>query len=312
MDFSRIESAMDIGRLQSAEVAIVGCGGASGLAIQLARCGVRRFFLIDPDQVTPSNVARQAHDTVSLGRPKVEALADMLARTNPDIEVRSLVGDINCLSEDDITSSFAHTDLLINATDRFTAHARGNEIALRLGLPAIWVGLYPQGLAGEVVWWAPHVRSCYRCLCAKRYAAHERAEADGRNLDPSSDGCSIFDITLLDSIAGAIGVGLLTRGANNRFGRLVDQLGNRNFLQVQLDPSWTLNGRNPIRELLRVDAGCPAWFAWTAAVQADPDAGGLPCPDCKRFLGRRISAPEAGSAREEPGRTSTEGPEHVG
>ena len=45
-------------------------------------------------------------------------------------------------------------------------------------------------------------------------------------------------------------MGLLTRGSANRYGRLIAQLGDRNFLQVKIDPSWTWKGRDIIREQL--------------------------------------------------------------
>src|SRR6202022_3652177 len=57
---------------------------------------------------------------------------------------------------------------------------------------------------------------------------------EGRSLDPGSDGSDILSLQFLDSIAGQVAVGLLTHGADNRFGRLIDQLGDRNFLQVNL------------------------------------------------------------------------------
>jgi molybdopterin/thiamine biosynthesis adenylyltransferase len=297
MDFTRIKSVIDVDRLQSAEVAIIGCGGAAGLAVQLARCGVQQFTLIAPDHVTPTNVPRQAHDTVSLWTPKVDALAATLRRTNPAIVVRPLRADVTLMSDADIDLACGSANLLINATDRFAAHAKGNEIALRLGLPALWVGLYPQGQAGEIAWWTPDILACWRCLCPGRYAAHERARTERRSIDPASDGCTIFDITLLDSIAGMLAVALLTRGADNRFGRWIEQLGDRNFLQVQLDPSWSLNGRNPIRELLGVNPDAPAWFAWNVAVQADPDRGTLPCQDCERFRGHRFTAIDGRATR---------------
>ena len=33
-------------------------------------------------------------------------------------------------------------------------------------------------------------------------------------------------------------LGLLTRGADNRYGKLIEQLGDRNFLQIKIDPAW--------------------------------------------------------------------------
>ncbi len=284
--FSRITPSIDVERMQSANVVFVGAGGAAGLVNNMVRCGLRSFTPNDFDHVTPSNIGRQAHDAEFIGRPKVEAVAIAAMRTNPDVDVHTIECNLLEMTDDEIDVAFGGADLLVFATDSFAAQARGNEIALRLGKPAIWIGLYQGGQAGEVIWWHPGIAACFRCLCSKRRAAHERAAAEGRTLDPVSDGCTIFDITLLDAIAGMIAVGLLTRGADNRFGRLIDQLGDRNFIQVQLDPLWQLNGRNPIREYLGVAPETDTFFAWNTTARRDPANGNPPCPDCLRWRNR--------------------------
>ena len=66
---------------------IVGCGSVgSALAVMLARCGVTKFTLWDFDKVEAKNVANQAFSAADVGRPKVEALRDILIGINPDIE----------------------------------------------------------------------------------------------------------------------------------------------------------------------------------------------------------------------------------
>lgn len=290
LDFSRIATAVDVPRMQAARAVIVGAGGSAGLANNLVRCGLGRLTLLDFDHVAASNMARQDHDAEFIGAPKVEAMAVAAKRTNPDVEVRTIERDVLEMTEAEIEDVFGDADLIVNATDSFEASAFGNRIALKFGIPSIWIGLYPEGRAGEVIWWYAGIIACFRCLCSKRYATHVRAAAEGRKLDPVSDGCTIFDITLLDAIAGMIAVGLLTRGAKNRFGRLIDQLGDRNFIQVQLDPTWQLNGRNPVREFLGIAPDNDTFFAWNTVVRRDPDGGNPPCPDCLRFRPSRADS----------------------
>ncbi|MFN0019466.1 MAG: HesA/MoeB/ThiF family protein [Pirellulaceae bacterium] len=285
MDLTRIAIAIDIERTQKATITLVGAGGSAGLIQNFARCGVRKFLLIDPDTVSRSNIARQEHHPDRVGRMKVDAVAEMILRINPAAEIVALPKDFLAMSDREIDAVAGGSDVLVFATDRFAAQARGNEVALRLDRPAMWIGLYPSGLAGEIVFWHSEIDACYRCLCPSRYANHATAALEGKSLDPSSDGCTIFDITLLDTIAGMIGIGLLTRGSDTRYGRLIDALGNRNFIQVQLSPEWTVNGRDLVHELLGVEEGCPNYFAWNTVVRRDPDDGKLPCADCERFRG---------------------------
>ena len=78
--------------LQNASVAVFGVGGVGGhLAEALARAGVGRIHLIDRDTVSLSNINRQAvalHSTV--GRPKVEVLAERFRDINPDVKLHAL------------------------------------------------------------------------------------------------------------------------------------------------------------------------------------------------------------------------------
>jgi hypothetical protein len=246
---------------------------------------------MDPDRVEISNLARQAHYSSHIGRNKVDAIAALVGAINQNVRVDALPLDFTSLTDEDIDARFSDTTLFIFATDRFKAQARGNEVALRLGKPAIWIGLYPGGQAGEVYFWDTDIASCFRCTCASRYKAHEKAEAKGVSLDPSSDGADIFSIHHLDTIAGMIALGLITRGSDNRYGRLIDQLvshrdGPRNFLQVKIDPTWHLRGRDIVREQLGISADNPSYFAWTTIARSDPDHGEPPCPDCVKYRGR--------------------------
>lgn len=66
---------------------IVGCGSVgANVASQLARCGVTKFTLWDFDVVESKNLANQVFRTKDIGKPKVEALQDILVDINPDIK----------------------------------------------------------------------------------------------------------------------------------------------------------------------------------------------------------------------------------
>jgi hypothetical protein len=293
LDTSRIESVIDVKRLADKTVAIVGLGGAAKLACDLTRCGVEKILLIDFDRVESSNVARQDHTSDHIGWLKVDAAATEIRRINPDAEIRTLAMNFCELPDAEIDQHFAKADLLVMATDSFPAQARGNEVALRLSIPTVWIALYAAGQAGEVVFWHPEQHSCFRCLCAARYRAFE----NGTAVPVTSRGASIFDIRLPDSIAGMIVIGLLTRGAENRFGRLIDQLADRQFLQIKIDPLFAWNGRDIFRQQLGIAEDCDPYFSFVTIARRDPDRGQLPCPDCERFRGHRFEKIAGGYRR---------------
>lgn len=69
-----------------ARVHIVGCGSVgSTVAENLARCGVTKMTLWDFDTVENHNIVNQMFRQQDVGKPKVEALRDILTDINPDI-----------------------------------------------------------------------------------------------------------------------------------------------------------------------------------------------------------------------------------
>lgn len=71
----------------SERIHIIGCGSVgSVVAENLARFGITRMMLYDFDTVEPRNLANQMFTQDDVGRFKVEALADMLHRINPEID----------------------------------------------------------------------------------------------------------------------------------------------------------------------------------------------------------------------------------
>jgi molybdopterin/thiamine biosynthesis adenylyltransferase len=278
MDTQRIRSVIDVEALATKTVAVVGVGGGANLCRNLVRCGVRRLKLMDMDTVSEQNICRQEHMADQIGQPKVAALASELTRINPRANVEAHEYDFRSLSDYEIAERFADADLLLFCVDNLPANSRGNQAALQLGKPAVWSGLYPEGKAGEIVFWTPNHGSCYRCLCSHRYAAWEQGQASLA----VSDGADVLAVQLLDSITGVIAIGLLTQGAANRYGRLIEQLGDRQFLQIKIDPGWNWNGRDIVQEKLQIPAGNDAYFGFCSIVRRNPDPGGR-CPDCVRF-----------------------------
>jgi len=272
MNFDKIRPTIDVDAMQQRHVTIV--GGAYGLARDLVRCGLGSITMVDFDRIDSTNPARQDLNHWDIGMYKVEAVTRDLRSINPEVEVDFLVRDFCELSRDEIEEHIGHSDLLIPATDFFPAQARGNTESLRLGIPAMWIGLYRAGRAGEIVYYIPgETPACYRCICSDRYAAHETG-----GTSVGSAGGTILDLHLVDAIAGQIAVGILTRGADNRMGRLIEKLGNRNLLQVKIDPDYRLGGKDIFGQYL---GDHPANFSFTTiALPMERDEN---CPDCSPY-----------------------------
>lgn len=79
-------------RLSEAHVLVVGVGGVGAYAAEmLCRAGVGELTLVDADTVQPSNINRQLPATHStIGRPKVEVLAERFRDINPELRIHTL------------------------------------------------------------------------------------------------------------------------------------------------------------------------------------------------------------------------------
>ncbi len=95
----------------------------------------------------------------------------------------------------------------------------------------------------------------------------------------------------VDSVAAMVAIGLLTMGADNRYGRLIAALGERNFLQIKIDPDWRLAGKDVVKQELKIPDEADAYLSFCTICRRDPDEGAAYCPDCARFLGRAFAAP---------------------
>ena len=75
-------------KLRRARVAVAGLGGlGSNIAVMLARSGVGHLLLVDFDSVDVTNLNRQAYSVRHIGRPKTEALREILLEINPYLDL---------------------------------------------------------------------------------------------------------------------------------------------------------------------------------------------------------------------------------
>lgn len=124
-------------RLKRAHVAVFGVGGVGGaLCEALARAGVGSIDLFDADSVSASNINRQIvalHST--LGRKKVEVMAERIADVNPQCRVRTF--PVFYLPENADAYPLEQYDYVADAVDTVAAKLELAERCFRLGIPFI-------------------------------------------------------------------------------------------------------------------------------------------------------------------------------
>lgn len=164
--YSRASGLLETDALARRKVGIVGVGsGGSAIALELAKAGVGRFVLIDPDLLEPANVSRHACGVSDLGRYKVHAVRDAIHERNPCAAVEDCVMDIN---EDMAVTlrALEGCDLLVGATDGNRSRSNINHAALELGVPALFGRAITRAAGGDVLRVRPRKGPCLACIFA--------------------------------------------------------------------------------------------------------------------------------------------------
>ena len=108
-----------LARLRGATVMVLGLGGVgSSCAEALARGGVGHLVLVDRDVVAPSNINRQALAFQStVGQPKTQVMAQMVADINPACEVTAVQDFIDRDRVPEQLGALPRPDYVVDAID---------------------------------------------------------------------------------------------------------------------------------------------------------------------------------------------------
>jgi adenylyltransferase/sulfurtransferase len=150
-------------KLQSARVAVVGCGATgSVLASLLARAGVGKIRIIDRDYVEPGNLQRQVlfeENDAKESLPKAVAAARKIAAFNSQIVVEPHVAD---LTPENVTRLLSKVHLILDGTDNFETRYLINDFAVKASLP--WIYTAAVGSYGVTLNVLPGKTACLACI----------------------------------------------------------------------------------------------------------------------------------------------------
>ncbi|MEI9852628.1 MAG: molybdopterin-synthase adenylyltransferase MoeB [Sphingomonas sp.] len=161
--------------LTECHVMLIGAGGIGSPAIQyLAAAGVGRLTVIDDDRVALSNLQRQTlYATREIGRPKVDAAADAVARLNPGVAFAGIAERIGRGNAAGLLGG-ATPDVVLDGSDNFETRLAVADAAHRLRIPLVSAAVAEfEGQLGVFRGWEKD-KPCYRC-----FVGHDpgRAEA---------------------------------------------------------------------------------------------------------------------------------------
>lgn len=296
--FARVREAYDLSRMAKSRLIIVGAGGSAQFIEDMARAGVGEFVLIDPDEVSETNIATQQVYRKDIGRPKVDCIAERLRDINPMAKIvlrrqwLDEIGDeeFKILALKPFGKEKPITTLLCGFTDNFEAQARVNRLALNFGLPSLSAQLYFEGRGLEITFTYPGVtQSCQRCVLSQRYKAYLD---NGYKNTVTSHGTPIFATTRLNALKGFIAMAILHHGMKpqneegqdlpsyKRWGNLLERIGDRNLIMIRADPDL---GIRYFKEAFAGAEQSNILFdetIWRPQKADCPENGYANCPDC--------------------------------
>ncbi len=173
-------------KLLEARVFVVGIGGlGSAVGYYLSAAGVGTIALVDHDEVALSNLQRQiAHNTSTLGKPKVESAKTTFQTLNPDV---TLIPIKQKLTKDNIFGLINDYDIVVDCSDNYATRFLVNDACVMAQKSLVTGAVYK--FEGQLTVIIPGKGACYRCLFE---------EPPPQDIPPQ-------DIGLLGVIPGVIG-----------------------------------------------------------------------------------------------------------
>ncbi len=164
-DYSRQRVLPEVGdagqaRLRTARVLVIGAGGLGAPVLgYLAGAGIGTIGVVDGDVLDTSNLHRQTiYSLADVGRPKALLAAERLRALNPEVDVRPYVQRADRSTLPPLAGGY---DILVDCSDNFATRFVVNDVAVRLGKPAVAASIYQyEGQLQVVMPGGP----CVRCV----------------------------------------------------------------------------------------------------------------------------------------------------
>lgn len=161
--FSRNTGILESDIMLNKGVIIIGCGSVGSLvALELARAGVGRFFLIDGDIMSYHNICRHQCGIQDVGKFKTTAVKERILQINPTANIKvanKMIQEI-ALSEFD---DFCNGDtIIIGCADNRDGDLYADSMIGKVyNLPFISIGFWERAFAGEIFYCLPEGMPSY-------------------------------------------------------------------------------------------------------------------------------------------------------
>ena len=152
---------------------VIGAGGLGSPALlYLAASGASHLTVVDPDEVSESNLARQVlHDAPSIGVNKAENAAKELLRWNPTLEIEVIPRRMTDL--EDLQAIVRRHDIVLDCSDNLATRQLVNRACLAEKKPLVFAAAVKFSGQVTVFDFRDPDSPCYRCLFEEDDAAND-------------------------------------------------------------------------------------------------------------------------------------------
>lgn len=230
--FSRNTGILESDVMLEKGAIFIGCGSVGSLvALELAKSGVGRFFLIDSDILGYHNLCRHQCGMYDVGRYKTEALRDRILQINPYAEVITRNMIIQDVPVDELYNFCKKDCIFVGGADNREGDLYANNIAIMANVPFMSIGCWERAFAGEIFYCLPSgMPTYYDFMVASgnmsaRVSQNRRFYTTEEELEKVSFEPGISaDISFVTIIAVKMAIDLLNRGNPNYSQRLIPYL----------------------------------------------------------------------------------------
>lgn len=227
--FSRNTGILESDTMLKKGAVIIGCGSVGSLvALELARAGVGRFFLIDMDIMGYHNICRHQCGVQDVGKFKTSAVKERILQINPTAEVLTE----NCMIQEipfDRFDKFCNEEcIIVGCADNREGDLYADAMEAKpYKMPFVSIGCWERAFAGEVFYCLPEGMPAYSDFVAALGESSGRTTANTHlymgEVGTFEPGISV-DINFVTTIAVKLILDLLNRNNDNYTQRLIGSL----------------------------------------------------------------------------------------
>ena len=214
--FSRNTGILESDIMLKKGAIIIGCGSVGSLvALELARAGVGRFFLVDSDILGYHNICRHQCGIQDVGKYKTTAVKERILQINPTAIVQTsskLIQEVSL----DLLSPFCNPDtIIVGCADNREGDLYADSfLAKPYKMPFISIGCWERAFAGEIFYCLPEGMPAYSDFVAALGETSGRVNANTHlymgDVGTFEPGISV-DINFVTTIAVKMILDLLNR-----------------------------------------------------------------------------------------------------